>query len=131
MPVLRNAKSLSDKIFHKYKFYKDKYLNRNKSLERTDGEIIKRYVKVLSIKDEKGDMSLQYKFEFNFVKEDNKKKAIVSINDEKVILEDGQSCIFTLRSGDFSFRLKTIPDFKKDGCNTIACMDSNIKDEDI
>jgi len=123
--------SIFDKIFHKYKFYKSKYLDRNKSIGRTNSEIIKRNVEVLSIKDEKGDTNLQYKFEFNFIKEDNKKKAIVSINDEKVILEDGQSCIFTLRSGDFSFRLKTVPDFKKDGCNTIAYMDSNIKDEDI
>ena len=93
--------------------------------------IIKRDVNILSVKDNR-ETNIDYTFAFDFIKEDNKKKATVSVNDEKVILEEGQSCIFIMKSGDSDLiRLKATPDFIKEGCGTTICHDPNIKDEDI
>ena len=98
---------------------------------KTEEHIIKREVNILSVKDE-NQIDFSYAFAFDFIKEDNKKKAIVSINDEKVILDEGQSCLFIMKSGDSpSIRLKAKPDFKKEGCHTTMCCDPKIKDEDI
>ena len=94
--------------------------------------IIKKEVKILSIRDgSRADFN--FAFAFDFIKgEDGKKKAIVSINDDKVTLDDGQSCIFVMKSGDSDpIRLKAKPDFKSEGCHTTWCHDPNIKDEDI
>lgn len=94
--------------------------------------IIRRNVKILSVKDEKGDMGFNYDFGFDFITEDDKKKAVVWINDEKVTLEEGQSCVFILESGDIEpFRLKVTPDFKNEGCGTTSCLDPSVKDSDI
>lgn len=94
--------------------------------------IIKKKVNILSIKDD-NKVDFKFAFAFVFIKgEDGKKKAIVSINDDKVTLDDGQSCIFTMISGDSDpIRLKAKPDFKKEGCGTTWCHDPKIKDEDI
>lgn len=94
--------------------------------------ITRRNVKILSVKDEKGDMGFNYDFGFDFITEDDKKKAVVWVNDEKVTLEEGQSCVFILESGDIEpFRLKATPDFKNEGCNTTSCLDPSVKDSDI
>ena len=52
--------------------------DQNRSIDNK--KTIKRDVEILSIKDEKGDINFQYKFEFEFIKEGSKKKAIVFIN---------------------------------------------------
>lgn len=103
-----------------------------KKEENSIGRITRRNVKILSAKDEKGDMGFNYDFGFDFITEDNKKKAIVWVNDEKVTLDEGQFCVFILESGDIEpFRLKTTPDFKNEGCGTTCCFDPSIKDSDI
>lgn len=92
----------------------------------------RRNVKILSIKNEKGDIDFNYDFGFSFITEDNKKKAVVWINEEKVTLDKGQFCVFILESGDIDpFRLKITPDFKSEGCHTTSCFDPSIKDSDI
>lgn len=103
-----------------------------KKEENSIGYIQRRNVKILSIKNEKGDTDFNYDFGFNFITEDNKKKAVVWINEEKVTLDKGQSCVFILESGDIDpFRLKVTPDFKNEGCHTTSCFDPRIKDSDI
>ena len=93
--------------------------------------IIKREVNILSVKDNR-ETNFSYMFAFDFIKENDKKKATISVNDEKVILDEGQSCIFIMKSGDSDpIRLKATPDFRKEGCHTTMCHDPNIKDEDI
>jgi hypothetical protein len=93
--------------------------------------IIKRDVNILSVKDKKRTDFI-YKFAFSFFKENNKKSATVSVDDEKVILGEGQSCIFTMKSGNSDLiRLKATPDFRKEGCYMAVCQDPNIKDEDM
>ena len=94
--------------------------------------IIKKKVNILSIKDD-NRVDFRFKFAFDFIKgEYGKKKAIVSINDEKVTLDEGQSCIFVMMSGDAdTIRLKARPDFKSEGCKTTWCNDHKIRDEDI
>lgn len=100
--------------------------------KKKEENIIKREVNILSVKDEK-QTDFSYTFGFDFIKgEDGKKKAAVSINDEKVILDEGQSCIFIMRSGNSDLiRLKATPDFRKEGCGTMMCHDPDIKDDDI
>lgn len=99
--------------------------------KKKEKNIIKRDVNILSVKDDR-ETNLSYTFAFDFIKEDNKKRATVSVNDEKVILYEGQSCIFIMKSGDSDpIRLKATPDFIKEGCGTMICHDPNIKDEDI
>lgn len=100
--------------------------------EKKEKNIIKRDVNILSVKDGR-QIDLSFTFEFDFVKEDgSRKKAIVSINNEKVTLDEGQSCIFIMKSGDLNpIRFKAQPDFKKEGCHTTMCHDPKIKDEDI
>lgn len=94
--------------------------------------IIRRKVKVSTIETDKGK-KLDYKFEFDFITgPDGKKKAIVSVNDKIVVLDQGQSCIFILESERIdSTRLKIRPDFEKDGCRTVVCFDPKVRDEDI
>lgn len=94
---------------------------------------LKRRVKVLTIEDlNKGNIDLKYEFGFDFINENNKKMALVWIDNEKVMLNDGQCCIFTLESENVeSFRIKVTPDFKSEGCHTTGCFDPNIKDSDI
>lgn len=94
--------------------------------------IIRRKVKVSTIETNKG-RKLDYKFEFDFITgPDGKKKAIVSVNDKIVVLDQGQYCIFILESKHVSsMRLKIKPDFEKEGCRTVACLDPKVKDEDI
>lgn len=94
--------------------------------------IIRKKVDILSVKDD-NRVDFKFAFAFDFIEgEDGKKKAIVSINDDNVTLDEGQSCIFVMRSGDSdTIRLKAKPDFKSEGCNTIWCHDPKIKDEDI
>lgn len=104
---------------------------RKKKRKKTGENIIKREVNILSIKGEK-QTDFSYTFAFDFIKENNKKRATVSVNDEKVILDEGQSCIFIMSSGNSDpIRLKAKPDFKKEGCHTTMCHDPKIKDEDI
>ena len=100
--------------------------------KKKEESIIKKNVNILSIKDDiKVDFNFAFAFDF-FKEEDGKKKSIVSVNNEKVILDEGQSCIFIMKSGDSDpIRLKAKPDFKKEGCHTTWCHDSNVKDEDI
>lgn len=108
----------------------DKLIGRKK--ESSIEHIIRRNVKILSIRNEKGDTEFNYDFGFDFITEGNKKKAVVWINDEKVTLEEGQSCVFILESGDIEpFRLKMTPDFKNEGCGTTSCFDPSVKDSDI
>ena len=92
---------------------------------------ISNLAKVLKALD-KGDIEAKYEFGFDFISENSKKKALVWIDNEIVILNDGQYCIFELESDNIeSFRIKAMPDFKSEGCHTTACFDSNIKDYDI
>lgn len=101
--------------------------------DNKEKNIIKRHVKVLTIQDlETGDIEVKYEFGFDFINDDNKKKALVWIDKEKVILDNGQYCIFELESENIEpFRIKAMPDFKSEGCGTTACFDQNIKDSDI
>lgn len=94
--------------------------------------MIRRKLKVSTIETNEG-IKLDYRFEFDFIMgPDGKKKAIVSVNDKIVVLDQGQSCIFILESKHIgSMRLKVKPDFEKEGCRTISCTDPKIKDEDI
>ncbi len=94
--------------------------------------IVKKKVNIISIMDD-NRVDFKFAFAFDFIKgEDGKKKAIVSINDEKVTLGEDQSCVFTMISGDSDpIRLKAKPDFKKEGCGTTWCHDPKVRDEDI
>lgn len=103
-----------------------------KKEENSIEHIIRRNVKVLSIKNGNGDIEFDYEFGFDFITEDNKKRAVVWINDEKVTLDKEQFCVFILESGDVEpFRLKVTPDFKSGGCGATSCFDPSIKDSDI
>ncbi len=94
--------------------------------------IIRKKVDILSVKDD-NKVDFKFVFAFDFIKgEYGKKKGIVSINDDNVTLDEGQSCIFMMKSGDSEpVRLKAKPDFKSEGCRTTWCHDPKIKDEDI
>lgn len=95
--------------------------------------IIRRKTNAKIIKTDKG-YQLDYKFEFDFVKgPNNKKNAIVSINDKIAVLDVGQVCIFILEFEDRRppMRIKVAPDFEHEGCYTAVCLDPKIKDEDI
>ena len=100
--------------------------------KKKEESIIKKNVNILSIRyDTKVDFDFAFAFAF-YRGEDGKKKSIVSINNEKVILDEGQSCIFIMKSGDSDpIRLKAKPDFKNEGCHTTWCHDSNVKDDEI
>ena len=100
--------------------------------KKKEESIIKKNVNILSIRyDTKVDFDFAFAFTF-YRGEDGKKKSIVSINNEKVILDEGQSCIFIMKSGDSDpIRLKAKPDFKNEGCRVTWCHDSNAKDDEI
>lgn len=96
------------------------------------GPIPRRNVQILSIKDEKGNIGINYDFGFDFVTENDKRRAVVWINEEKMTLDKGQSAVFILESGDIEpFRLKVTPDFQNEGCHTASCFDPRVKDSDI
>ena len=111
------------KIFEKF-FKKD---------ENKENNMIKRHVKTSTIKNlVTGDIEAKYEFGFNFIDGNKKKKALVWIDNEIVMLSDGQCCIFTIESDNMkSFRIKAVPDFKIEGCNTTACFDPKVEDSDI
>lgn len=106
----------------------------NKIFKKDNKEdVIKKHVKVSTTKNQnKGEININYEFGFDFVIENDKKSAFVWLNDEIVMLNDGQYCIFVLESDNIkSFRIKVTPDFKSEGCHTTTCFDQNIKDSDI
>lgn len=94
--------------------------------------MIRRKVKGKIVKTD-GEYKFDYKFEFDFIiGPDKKKRAIVAINNNTVVLDQGQSCIYILMFEDRDpIRIKVKPDFEKEGCHTISCIDPKIKDEDI
>ena len=67
--------------------------------KKKEESIVKKKVDILSVKDATNvDFNFAFAFDF-FEGKDGKKRSVVSVNDEKVILDEGQSCIFIMKSG--------------------------------
>lgn len=98
-----------------------------------DNNMIKVHVKVSTTENlDKEKAEVSYEFGFDFVNDSSNSKAFVWINDQVVILDDGQYCVFVLESYNIEpFRIRVLPDFVNESCDIVTCIDPKVEDCDI
>lgn len=103
-----------------------------KTLDK-ENNAIKVNVKVSTTENfDKEKIEVNYEFGFDFINDSSNSKAFVWINDQVAILDDGQYCIFVLKSDNIeSFRIRVLPDFVNEHCEIITCIDPKVEDCDI